>query len=153
MTTASDFKQRLHQHCLNLLGQRIASFRAAMLDAQEAANSEEKSSAGDKYETGRAMSQIQRDLNARQLNGAREELSRMIKTDPLHAHRQAGNGALIETDDSFIYLCAAIGLIEFESRKVAVVSPVSPLARELWGKATGDRFVFAGKTSVVKAVH
>jgi len=33
--------------------------------AQESANSEEKSSAGDKYETGRAMSQQQRDFFAR----------------------------------------------------------------------------------------
>ena len=39
-----------------------------MANAQESANAEEKSSAGDKYETGRAMMQIERDKAAQQLN-------------------------------------------------------------------------------------
>jgi hypothetical protein len=40
-----------------VLTQRINTAQAAMDRAQEAANSEEKSSSGDKYETGRAMGQ------------------------------------------------------------------------------------------------
>ncbi len=35
--------------------------------AQEAANSEGKSPAGDKYETGRAMGQLQKEMHGRQL--------------------------------------------------------------------------------------
>ena len=41
-----------------------------MVNAQQAANEEGKSSAGDKYETGRAMMQIERDKAAQQLDEA-----------------------------------------------------------------------------------
>ena len=41
-----------------------------MVNAQEAANEEGKSSVGDKYETGRAMMQIERDKAAQQLDEA-----------------------------------------------------------------------------------
>jgi hypothetical protein len=38
-----------------------------MESAQQSANSEEKSSAGDKYETSRAMGHLEKDMHARQL--------------------------------------------------------------------------------------
>jgi hypothetical protein len=57
------FKIRLFEHCKNEIERRVANFEYAMMDAQASANSEDKSSAGDKYETGRAMSQIARDMN------------------------------------------------------------------------------------------
>lgn len=43
-----------------------------MEGAQEAANSESKSSAGDKYETGRAMAQLERDRHAQLLAEAQK---------------------------------------------------------------------------------
>ncbi|MDB5240215.1 MAG: hypothetical protein JWP57_840, partial [Spirosoma sp.] len=47
-------KQALHARCRHYVQQRIDTARQAMEAAQESANSESKSSAGDKYETGRA---------------------------------------------------------------------------------------------------
>jgi hypothetical protein len=49
------FKSKLKNFGLGMLRQRIGTAQEDMNRAQEAANSEEKSSAGDKYETGRAM--------------------------------------------------------------------------------------------------
>ena len=51
---------KLKNFALDLIGQRMTTAKEAMQQAQESANSEEKSSAGDKYETGRAMGHLQR---------------------------------------------------------------------------------------------
>ena len=72
-TERSALKQRLLQHCKSILEKRITAARSAMEQAQEAANSEGKSSAGDKYETSRAMGQLDRDMNARQMEEAHRD--------------------------------------------------------------------------------
>ena len=57
-------KKQLYDLCQAVVQQRIDTARHAMTAAQESANEEGKSSAGDKYETGRAMAQIERDRHA-----------------------------------------------------------------------------------------
>ncbi|MES2689345.1 MAG: 3-oxoacyl-ACP synthase [Bacteroidota bacterium] len=141
----SDFKRRLHNYCIVLLEQRMDANRKAMVDAQESANTEEKSSAGDKYETGRAMSQIQRDMSAKQLKVVNDELKELKKLNPEQQLTKAVKGALIQTDASVIYIAAGLGTIEFESIKMAIVSVTSPLAVQLSGKSVGDEFAIAGK--------
>lgn len=141
----SDFKRRLYNYCIALLEQRMDANRKAMVDAQESANTEEKSSAGDKYETGRAMSQIQRDMSAKQLKVVSDELKELKKLNPEQQLTKAVKGALIETDASVIYIAAGLGTIEFESIKMAIVSVTSPLAVQLSGKSVGDEFTIAGK--------
>ena len=49
----------------NYLDQRMQTSLDAMNAAQESANGESKSSAGDKYETSRAMGHLDRDMHAR----------------------------------------------------------------------------------------
>ncbi|HMC85967.1 MAG TPA: hypothetical protein VKI61_10590 [Chitinophagaceae bacterium] len=69
--TAADkilFKNNLKQFCQLTIEQRIAAAKEIIQNVQEAANNEEKSSAGDKYETGRAMGHLQKDMHSRQLN-------------------------------------------------------------------------------------
>ena len=62
-----DFKKALKTRCIEILEQRIDASYNSMQNAQAAANEEEKSSAGDKYETGRAMNHLEKDMHARQL--------------------------------------------------------------------------------------
>lgn len=138
--TLPALKRALHAHCISLLEERISNARAAMESAQESANSEDKSSAGDKYETGRAMSQISRDMNAKQLKAADADLKELLKYDPSNILNHAGKGSLIVTPSLLVYIATGIGVISFNGYKIAVVSPLSPLALQLTGKATGDCF-------------
>ena len=66
-------KQKLHAHCLQFLTDRIAAIDKIMEECQRAANSESKTTAGDKHETNRAMMQLDRENHAVQrvsaLNG------------------------------------------------------------------------------------
>lgn len=139
------FKQQLKQQCLALLQSRIDAIETAMREAQDAANSEEKSSAGDKYETGRAMNQLNKEMYAAQLEEALKELAQLnaANTDALSI--KAGPGALIITSQHTIFIAAAIGPVHCANEKVMVLSPHAPLAIALAGKKSGDALSFNGK--------
>src|SRR4051794_16097612 len=96
MTTSSEkiqFKNSLRQWGLSLIEQRIATAREAADNAQQAANQEEKSSAGDKYETGRAIGHLQKDMYAGQLAAHLKDLAALkaVDTDMLYSKPVAGS--------------------------------------------------------------
>ena len=69
------FKNKLRQFAQDFIQQQITLARTMIGNAREAANSEEKSSAGDKYETSRAMSHLEKDMHSRQLAEIIRELA------------------------------------------------------------------------------
>ena len=124
----------------------------AMQAAQAASNQEEKSSAGDKYETARAMGQLDRDMHGRQYEQARQErqLLERLNSNPADL---VGVGALVSTEASgTFYLAVSIGKVSVEGTDVMVISPQSPLGQVLIGKRTNESFTFRGKTDRILAV-
>jgi hypothetical protein len=140
-----DLKVKVWQQCCELIRQRMEVSRKAMQAAQESANSEEKSSAGDKYETARAMSQLDRDRAAKQLDQSTKELARLERIDPNSIHEKAGPGSLIGTGQERYFIAAAVGTIEVDGEKITVISPASPLAMQLQGCGLNEERVFNGK--------
>lgn len=53
-----DLKIRLHQKCLDFIEAKIAGVQEILASIADAKSKETKSSAGDKFETGRAMLQL-----------------------------------------------------------------------------------------------
>jgi transcription elongation GreA/GreB family factor len=136
------FKHRLKKWGLDLIGQRITTANMAMDRAQEAANSEEKSSAGDKYETGRAMGHLEKEMHARQLAEALKELASLqgIVTESLY--KEGRVGAFLQGDDMAFFISAGLGKQVVEGCTVLFLSPQAPLAKLLLGKKAGDQISF-----------
>ena len=136
------FKNKLKKWGLDLIGERIATAKEAMNQAQEAANSEEKSSAGDKYETGRAMGHLQKDMHARQLAESAKELATLhaIPIEPLST--QGRPGAFLQAKDLAFFISAGLGKQVIDGHTVLFLSPQAPLATQLDGKKTGDSIQF-----------
>src|ERR1700744_2782973 len=103
------FKNRLKRWALDLIGQRITASREAVDQAQQSANSEEKSSAGDKYETGRAMGHLQKDMYARQLAESVKELANLHAVQTEKIYPTAQTGALVQTDTIDFFIGAGLG--------------------------------------------
>jgi transcription elongation GreA/GreB family factor len=139
------YKAILHTHCVSILQLRIDETRAAMDDAQESANSEDKSSAGDKYETGRAMSQIARDKFAAQLAELMQEMRLLQSIDVSHIYDRVTNGAVIACGSSIFFIAIGLGAIPYEDLRIAILSPRSPFATAMRDKKLGDHFEFASK--------
>src|SRR5438045_9009791 len=103
------FKKRIHECAIDIINKRINSSRSAMTDAQDAANSEEKSSAGDKYETSRAMGQLDRDMNAKQLEEAKRDLALINSLTVTSLHSDVSNGAVVICKDLLFFIALGLG--------------------------------------------
>lgn len=149
----SDLKKELHARCFDLAQQRIADAKQAMDYAQESANQEEKSSAGDKYETGRAMAQIARDQAAQQLDEALKLKNALDHIDPGVLHSKAGLGSLVVTDQSRFYIAISAGKFEIDGEEYFVISPHSPIGKLLMNSETSNVISFQNKKQVILEIH
>lgn len=136
-----DFKAAVKAAFLSVLQQRMHTAQSAMDEAQANANNQEKSSAGDKYETSRAMGQIDRDMNAAQLQQAREEY-RSLENIPLALHEQVAPGSLIQLNTGLFYAAVGLGQLLVNTTAVFAISCQSPLFAQLKTKKKGDIIVF-----------
>ena len=148
----SAYKQGLKAHCVSLLRDRIDTARQAMESAQESANNEGKSSAGDKYETGRAMSQIDRDRSAGQMDEAIQEKLKLQSIDSDRLYDAVTNGAVVICGESIYFIATGLGVIAYAGRKVVVISPKAPLSNLLREKVKGDKVTFNGNSFEITEV-
>lgn len=144
MVLTLNLKEKLLDACKKVLIERMENANIAMQAAQEAANGEEKSSAGDKYETSRAMGHRDRDMYARQLVEAKNELQKLEKIK-LETSEIIKSGSLIETEDTLYFIAAGIGKLEILDNMIVVISKESPLAKSMLGKKLNDEIDFNGK--------
>jgi transcription elongation GreA/GreB family factor len=147
------FKTKLKSLGLRLLTQRIATAQAAMDRAQEAANSEEKSSSGDKYETGRAMGQLEKEMYGRQLAEYAKEVKALQSVATDLVCNQGSPGAFIRGAGISFFVCTGLGKQEVEGLTVIFVSPAAPLARAVQGKKVGDVVMFNGTQIVIEEIY
>ncbi|GAA4346580.1 hypothetical protein GCM10023185_01030 [Hymenobacter saemangeumensis] len=146
-------KPALHTACQAFIEQRIAAARAAMDAAQESALSDTKSSAGDKYETGREMAGAERERNAAQLLQAQQQLAELNRISPDAACDTVRPGALLRTSLGWFYLAISAGKLVVEGQEVFAVSAAAPVALALKGKRAGEEAVFNGKVLRVEEVR
>jgi hypothetical protein len=143
------FKKKLQQHCVGIIEERIAANIALMNSAQEAANSESKSSAGDKYETSRAMNHLQKDMYASQLAANRRELAALMNINCGSIATVIGNGSYVQTKKAGFFIAAGLGKITMDGITVYLLSPQAPISQVLFSKSTSDSFLFNKEQLVI----
>jgi hypothetical protein len=144
MLLTLNFKETLLNDCKKVLNERLENANSAMQAAQEAANGEEKSSAGDKYETSRAMGHRDRDMYARQLVEAKNELQKLDKIK-LESSEFIKTGSLIEIGNTLYFIATGLGKLVISDMMVIVISRESPLAKSIFGKKINEEIFFNGK--------
>ncbi len=105
---------------------------------------ETKSSAGDKYETGMAMLQIEEQKAAVQLSKAKSTGQVLSRIDGEELHTEGQLGSLIETSQGTYFLAIPFGKLEIEKKEIFVLSITSPIGQLLFGKKVGEEFIFQG---------
>ena len=135
-------KKRLMLLCTQLIEQRITAISAAMDNAQANANAEEKSSAGDKYETSRAMSHLEKDMQSRQLAANQIELANLFKIDCSEIYDSPIPGSYIRCQECSFFIASGLGKVQFEGETIYLLSPGAPLAKLLFPKKRGSVFSF-----------
>ena len=147
------FKSKLRQAAQLIIEQRITAAKTVINNAQEAANNEGKSSAGDKYETARAMNQLEKEMHSKQLAQQLKELALLheVKTDLVYG--AATSGACIECAGMIFFIAAGLGKQTIDGKLIVFLSPQAPLAKQLQHKKAGDHFVFNGGETTIETVY
>lgn len=145
-------KQELYNHCAYYVQQRITTARLAMEAAQESANSESKSSAGDKYETGRAMAQLERDRHAQLLAQARKMEQELIRLNVGKDYTTVQAGSLVTTNRGSFFISISAGKLQVADADYFAVSSASPVATALSGHKAGDTLTFNNMTYQILSV-
>jgi transcription elongation GreA/GreB family factor len=151
--TLEEIKHILYQKCLAWIENKIEISTKAMNDAQDSANSEEKSSAGDKYETGRAMSQNERDMYARQLAECLKQKQLLLSINPDQSSSIIVAGSLVRTEAANYFISISAGSFSIDNVTYFAVSIDTPVAKLLLGKKAGDSFVLNGKSILIRENH
>lgn len=145
-------KVELYQQSVDYVDQRINNSLLAIKNAQESANTEVKSSAGDKHETGRAMAQLETEKNAIQLAEANKLKQAIGLINPSKTCEKGELGALLITNSGNFFLSVSIGKMEVNKTIYFGVSPVSPIGQALLNHKEGDEVTFNGRKFKIKNI-
>ncbi|MFC2186028.1 3-oxoacyl-ACP synthase [Peijinzhouia sedimentorum] len=146
-------KIALQQHCLNIVAEKLKSTKEEMNLTKEASFEETKSSAGDKFETGREMMQQEADKFTRQI----EELNKIYRLiDTLNLSKSSEKieaGSIVKTNLNTFFISASLGMVDFQGEKLMLISAISPLASALLDKKAGEQITFNSRTYTIEEVY
>ena len=145
-------KAELHQSIVKLITDSIAQATTDYRLAKESRDSDTKSSAGDKFETGREMMQSEMNKISASIDQYKNQLYLLVKID-LNLSYQVGDlGCLINTDQTNYFLSIGLGKVEINGENIMVISLDSPIGQLLKGKRAGDTVEFRGKTLKINQI-
>ncbi len=124
---------------------------SAALD--QAAALETKSSAGDKYETGREMIAQSRNIIQRNLSEAVANGDALQRMAVAALQDRISFGTLVETSLGWYLLGVGLGELEYHGIRIGTASLASPLGAALKGKRAGDKIPWKGGTLEIFALR
>lgn len=139
---ATTLKQQLLERCNYYVQSRLNAAQDAIEQLQASANEETKSSAGDKYETGRAMVQLEIEKHQSQRAELLKQLQTLNNISGIKETDTAHPGAIVQTSRGWFFLSISAGEVEVDGQKVICISVNSPIGALLRGLKSGDTFTF-----------
>lgn len=146
-------KSKIHLAFQSKVRERIDYLKGEIRKAQQDANEEVKSSSGDKYETGRAMIQLEIEKLGSQLKehtGASLALDSLL---PLPIHESIRPGTLITTSLGSFFLSVNAGEVSHGGQRIVAISPSSPLGKAMTGKCAGESVTVNGRKFDILAIE
>lgn len=147
-----NLKLELHSQCNGILNSRLELIQNTIADIQKSLETETKSTAGDKHETGRAMLQIEREKAGQQLAELQKQFEISNKINPEQSQNSVALGSVVFTSKSNYFLGLSLGELSCENHTFYAISMATPMAKLLLSKAKGDSVVFRGETITITKV-
>jgi len=126
-----------------------------MIDSiNESKRNETKSSAGDKFETGRAMMQAEEDKVSGQLAKIQQQIAIMQSISNIGGDKSIVElGALVETNTGTYFVSISHGKVLVDGEKVFAISPNSPVAQAMLGLGPSDTYSFNGRSFIIRNIY
>jgi transcription elongation GreA/GreB family factor len=145
-------KEQLYLLCSDYISNREAEIKKVIADAQEASSNETKSSAGDKYETGREVMQQEINLNKARLNELNKLKATLEHIMPTQEGTIAVPGSVVYTNNGNFYIAISAGQLKAGDTIFYGISAASPIGARLMGREAGYSFVVNEKTFIIEKV-
>ncbi len=137
-------KELLKQQVLQNLEKQLQTLDLELKELREAKSTDTKSSAGDKYETGReSLGQTQNLLESQKSKflGMFRDLER-VPIEPKHTITE---GVLLKLSMGWVWVAVPFGKITVDQEDIQVVSPQAPLVHSLRTIKVGESIHLNGK--------
>ena len=112
---------------------------------QKSLQSETKSSAGDKHETGRAMLQLEREKAGNQFIEIERLQQILNRIDITKTSQKISLGSLVTTTNGIYFIAIGRGLVTLNNQNYYVIALYSPIGKLLFGQQKGAVFSFNNK--------
>ncbi|MBL7813261.1 MAG: GreA/GreB family elongation factor [Bacteroidetes bacterium] len=145
-----EWKKEIQEACQHWLSDKLHHIEDALYQARQGIESEEKSSAGDKYETGRAMGHLEQERLSRQLKEIKFMQSSLNSLMMQPVTDRVVPGTLIRCAEIWVFIVVGIGKISIQNSEVWVISAASPIGKSMLGKRKGDMVNLNGKLKVIE---
>ena len=148
----SKLKEQLYLLCAEYLRNKEAEIKMAISEAQEAANSDTKSSAGDKFETGRESMQQEIDLNLTRMSELNKQKQALELIIPAQKSSVVLPGSVVHTNNGNYYIAISAKQLKVDNISYYAISIASPIGEKLSGRKAGDSFEMNGKKYIIESV-
>lgn len=145
-----NIKEELYDHCERFVQDRMNRIQNRIANIQESLNSETKSTAGDKHETGRAMLQLEREKAGVQLAEVQKLQETLAKIDIHSPSKVIRLGNIVETSLGNYFLSISSGKLIVNNKTYFAIATNTPIGKLLLGKTIGDYFNFNGNEIQIK---
>lgn len=148
-----NIKQQLFKACQDFLNNSLKTIQKTISDIQNSLETETKSSAGDKHETGRAMLQLEREKAGHQLAEIQKLSEILHKIKPESHHQSVALGSVVYTTQSNYFIAISAGEIIINTDTFYAISPATPMAKLLFSKVVGDTIEFRDTKFTIKEIQ
>jgi len=152
MRAKINIKEHILIYLHQLIDEKIDFIQDSIASAKESRNNETKSSAGDKYETSRAMLQIELEKNQQQLAQNLKLKREISEIDTNKENKKVEFGSLIYTNQENYFISIGMGKIEINNQMIYSISMASPVGQVLKDKIIGDKVQFQAKSFIIEDI-
>ena len=145
-------KQELYNQCLEFVNNRFKTVQNTIKEIQESLQSETKSSAGDKHETGRAMLQLEREKAGNQLAEIEKTNELLSKVSIEKTSNTIGLGSVVFTTKANYFIAISAGELRLDNGKFYAISANTPIGQLLIGKTLGVSIKFRDQESKITKI-
>jgi transcription elongation GreA/GreB family factor len=137
-------KEVLLSCCKNFVCQKLKTLEDTIAELKQSANNETKSSVGDKYETGRAMIQLEIEKNSTQLKVWSNQLLEIEKINPDKNSSKVEFGTIVKCSNANYFISQACGKFVVGDETFFTISVSAPIFIAMSNKKIGEQFDFNG---------
>lgn len=147
-------KSALYLFCESKIEKKLEVINVAINNAQNAANNETKSTAGDKHDTARAMAHLETEKNAKQMAEINKlkKILPYLKQENTQLDEIVKLGSVVVTDKFNYYISANLGKFNLEGEDYLTISPISPLGKVLIESKVSQNVKFNALHFTIKEV-